>query len=687
MKSLLILLITVQFVVVFSSTQLPIPGFRAPSYPLIVMSPYVSFWSNSDNLTDSNTTLWYNTNKPITGFLRVDGLPFRWASDPLAGDIAPATQVSVVAYPTRTVYTFNAAGVELVAEFFTPRFPEEEELLARPVSYITLNVSCIDGKKHDVEVYVDVTAELVVNDVGEQVVWNRYNSEGGLIAESIGAEKQDYLGNRGDFVDINWGYVYLAGDGKDKSMQQCINFANVTRGLFINKGVLPSDSSKQPVAVNVSYPVLAVSYAFTVAPHNTVSKVVLFTYDEMYSMYYFGEMLQPYWKHLYGTALNLLDAAWSQYKDLKKMGETVDTTLLNDAMTAGGAEYATMLALAYRQVLGSTTVVYNQEKKMSMYFLKEISSGGDIQTMDVIFPASPYFLYYNPSLLEALLLPLLEYANNETWHYYSREYAPHHLGTWPIANITTDEQENMPLEETANLILMIAGITLAKGEVPSYLPHYWKLIQSYGEFLLSVLPDPGNQLCTDDFEGPTPHDANLAAKGIVAVAAYATLCKYMGDPMCADSYNHVAQDFATDWMYLANRNESNHYVLRYDRYGWSLKYNLFYQTLLDLSVFPQSVFEMELDYYATEMMPFGVPLDVRSNFTKIDWQSWTATFAQDEATWNKFWTPLYKTAITTKQRVPLTDFYWTTNAQQVAFQARAVLGAFWAKMLLVQQGK
>lgn len=34
----------------------------------------------------------------------------------------------------------------------------------------------------------------------------------------------------------------------------------------------------------------------------------------------------------------------------------------------------------------------------------------------------------------------------------------------------------------------------------------------WGDYMVASLPDPGDQLCTDDFEGPSPHNVNLAAK-------------------------------------------------------------------------------------------------------------------------------------------------------------------------------
>ena len=66
------------------------------------------------------------------------------------------------------------------------------------------------------------------------------------------------------------------------------------------------------------------------------------------------------------------------------------------------------------------------------------------------------------------------------------------------------------------MLIMLAAIAKAGSSV-SFLSPYGPLLKSWAEFLNATLPDPGNQLCTDDFEGPSPHNANLAAKGILGL--------------------------------------------------------------------------------------------------------------------------------------------------------------------------
>ena len=57
--------------------------------------------------------------------------------------------------------------------------------------------------------------------------------------------------------------------------------------------------------------------------------------------------------------------------------------------------------------------MWNSEANTHWTILKEMSDN-DLSTMDVIFPASPLFIYANPELAYSLLLPMLEFSSNVT---------------------------------------------------------------------------------------------------------------------------------------------------------------------------------------------------------------------------------------------------------------------------------
>ena len=56
----------------------------------------------------------------------------------------------------------------------------------------------------------------------------------------------------------------------------------------------------------------------------------------------------------------------------------------------------------------------------------------------------------------------------------------------------------MPMEESANMLLMLAGI-VQRLNTSDFLQPYWNVMETWAQYLNSTLPDPGNQLCTDDF--------------------------------------------------------------------------------------------------------------------------------------------------------------------------------------------
>jgi hypothetical protein len=229
------------------------------------------------------------------------------------------------------------------------------------------------------------------------------------------------------------------------------------------------------------------------------------------------------------------------------------------------------------------------------------------------------------------------------------------------------------------MILMAAALAKAEG-TPAYALRYWDQIKTWAEYLKAKGLDPENQLCTDDFAGHLAHNANLSLKAILALRAYADLCEKAGKKADAASYKTLASNFAAQWVKMAD--DGDHYRLAFDKPGtWSQKYNLVWDKLLGYNLFPAEVARKELAYYRKVQAPFGLPLDNRKEYTKLDWIFWTATMAETPADFASFLDPVYAWLNATADRVPLTDWYWTNTGRKAGFQARSVVGGVLIKML------
>ena len=237
----------------------------------------------------------------------------------------------------------------------------------------------------------------------------------------------------------------------------------------------------------------------------------------------------------------------------------------------------------------------------------------------------------------------------------------------------------MPVEESGNMIILTAAVSVVENDT-AYAARHWETLTTWTDYLVEFGLDPANQLCTDDFAGHFAHNVNLSAKAIVAIASYGKMAEMLGKTDVAQKYTAIAKDYARKWMKMAD--DGDHYRLTFDKPGtWSQKYNIVWDKLLGLGLFPKEVYEKEIAWYLDHQNIYGLPLDNRETYTKTDWIMWTATLADDQETFRKFISPLHKFYNETVDRVPMSDWIWTDKPNFRGFKARSVVGGYYIKML------
>ena len=655
---------------------------RPPAVPLVAVDPYFSLWSDTDKLTDSKTKHWSGSNMPMCGIVRIDGQPYRFlGADP--SHVPALEQLSLEVLPTRTIYTFAGAGISFTLTFTTPALPHDLDVLSWPLTYVSFEALATDAKAHSVSVYFDALTDIAVLHVAQKVLWSRVNL-GDFTALRVGTTEQPVL-EKTHTERIDWGFLYLVSPSAQKSTSMAANCQEM-RDNFAKKGSIPEyDDLRTPRSVSDGWPSLATVidlHSGNGAVRNTpASAFIVLAYDDVYSVELFKRRLPGYWRKQHADIGALLRTAVADYKTVIERCKAFDDEIVADMRAAGGEEYARLGAMVHRQVCAAHKLALDFDGSPK-HFPKENYSGGFIATVDVHYPASPFFLLFNPELLKAQLTPVLDYSASPHWPY---PFAPHDLGDYPLANGQTyggtdlPMHYQMPVEECGNMLLMLAALAKVEGNA-QYVQKYWGLMEKWSGYLKEKGLDPDNQLCTDDFMGHLAHNANLSIKAILGIAAYGYLCQLSGREDEAAKNHALAKDLAGKWTKMAA--DGDHFKLAFDKEGsWSQKYNLVWDKLLGFNLFPADVAKKEVAYYLKQLQPYGLPLDSRAALCKNDWAVWSATMAESRADFEALIAPLYRFADETKSRVALTDCYWCDKGEIRAFIARSVVGGFMIKLL------
>lgn len=574
-----------------------------------------------------------------------------------------AVQKSVILNATQTAYEFTCGKVDLNLTFTSPLLINDLTILSRPVSYICAKMKSNDGTQHSVQLYFGASTDIAANTPMQQIRAQKYTANNLTILKA-GTTEQPVLKKKGDDLRIDWGYMYIATPAAAGVKQSVSETAAMSKAF-------------QSAATISTGKHLMLNTIVNMGKINGTEKeqLILIGYDDLYSVQYFLKNLKPWWKEAAGASIEQqLSLAAKEYPAIIKKCEGLNKTIYDDAVKAGGENYAKLCELAYRQSIAAHKLVKSPGGEI-LFLSKENYSNGSINTVDVTYPSAPLFLAYNPELLKGMLNGIYYYSESGKW---SKPFPVHDLGTYPLANGQT-YGEDMPVEECGNMVILTAAIAKAESNA-DYAKKHWKTLCIWADFLSREGFDPANQLCTDDFAGHLARNTNLSAKAIVALGGFTQLAERLGEKSMAEKYKAITKEMVTKWMQMAR--DGDHYALTFNDKGtWSQKYNLVWDKILQMNYFPKEVFDTEVKYYLTKQNKFGLPLDSRATYTKSDWVIWTSVLANDPKDFEAMVNPMYRYATETTSRVPISDWHETKSGKMVGFQARSVVGGYFIKVL------
>ncbi len=636
---------------------------RLPALPLIANDPYFSIWMPGDALTSAETVHWSGAPKRLEGFLRVDGREFCFLGKS-SRPVAETKSLSVT--PCRTVSVQEAGGVELTVTFWSPALPEDPDALSIPITYVDFSLRALDGKPHCFALRFEASAALCFDGQVPPPMKGDTFRMGDLQIALIGQSQQKVLGHSGDHITMDWGYLYLV--ARKRVLQ------DPGRGVWYEwEGTAETEPLRD---------------------------FLMMGYDDVASVCYFGSCCRAWGLRNGKTMPQALAEFGSRHDEFLFACERLDHEVLALADGIGGEDYALIVSAAWRHTFAAHKLIATPEGEMAL-LSKENDSNGCIGTVDVSYPSVPLFLKFCPELVNALCRPVLRFASLPVWR---EDFAPHDVGRYPYAtgqvyaakrplpNGQTplpfylysedadvyDPRYQMPVEECGNMLIMLEA-ALSFGAKQDLMWKYAPLLEKWVKYLDDFGEDPGEQLCTDDFAGHLAHNANLAAKAIVGIACWSRMLQRMGREAESERWNRRAHEMAESWLRNA-RGESGS-ALTLDGNGWSMKYNLVWDLVLDLKLMPTSFYAAETRGYLPRVNAFGLPLDSRADYTKSDWLVWCAAMARDEDTFRRLIAPLAHYLRSTPTRVPFSDWYDTKTGKYVSFIARSVQGGVYMPML------
>lgn len=632
---------------------------RLPAYPLITIDPYMSIWSMTDNLYDSDTILWCGIKKRVIGHITIDGEKFRFIGKSKHQTVE---QKSIIVTPLITEYIFQVKDIEFSVEFYTPLFLDDLYILSTPCSLIKYKIL---KSKINHEITIDITLEEeFCYDESKKIVESRTGNVNNISYAVMRRKYQSPLSKTGDGVSADWGRIYIAG----------------------GKCTIKSDDNCK----------ICSSHILDCATNSSSFNIIAF--DDIYSIEYLGQKIKGLWTEKFKNITTAISYFFANKDEIYCTAQKWNNRITNDTNKFGD-DFNFITTCAFRQVLAAHKLVRARNGKL-LYFSKECFSNGCINTVDVSYPSVPLFLLYSPSLVEGMMNGICEFARLDLWKEFN--FAPHDLGQYPVANgqvyalsekyckkrkelykcSNSDIYEfefQMPVEESANMLIMSYAYTVFSKN-KSFILENTDLLSRWADYLYNQAVELEHQLCTDDFAGASSKNVNLAIKSCIALRCYYEICKIL-NINTTPNFKDKAFENAKKLCKLSGNNGYLNFSIDDDD-TWSLKYNLVWDLVFNFDLFDESIFENESSKYKQEMKKYGVPLDYRNVFTKTDWLIWASCLDKTGENIKTFSECLANFLKETPDRCCFTDCIMTDSGKKWGMEHRSVQGGLWMPLLI-----
>ena len=583
---------------------------------------------------------------------------------------------------THSSFEITAGNALLTLDFFSPVSLSNYVRQSLPFSYLTITAAGLNGAKPNVTIYSDIDDSWTGQSSNTAKTFSTF--EGSSIYELSANGQATYSQSPNE--QALWGQAVFASKVVDDTkLSSGSGSSNTVRGQFIKDGsISEANSNWQPTAADN---VVAFSHSLGEVGSGTTVRLAI-GYVREAAINYLGEPQTHYYRSQYPDTASAVNHFLDDYEDAYQEGQGLDSQIQNTGTSVAGSKYADILALSLRQIFGAIDVTIPNstlDTANASAFIKEISSDGNANTVDIIYGMLPFFYSLSPEWIRLLLGPIMQYLATGGWPY--PQYAIHDIGeNYPNATGHNDGQaEMMPVEESGDLLILFLAYQQATGD-KSFATTYANLLKTYAEYVQKNGLYPVFQLSTTDGLGAFTNMTSLAVKSAVALSAY-------GELVGSSQYSDLGLSFASTVLRnglgtrVSSATKEEYLTLTYATAAWYLHFNLYPVPLLGLNTFNSSVFKDQTDFYPTVRAEAGIPIDQGAQWGKTDWDFWVAGYATSTSLRDQIVEDVWNYISNQKNIMPFSDKYNVAapNIGAGQFRARPTVAAHFAPWALSQK--